>query len=133
MKKLLNLLIILAVITESISAAPSSLTCVPTDPPSKTGISVEVDLENRWIMLGLFKYDIVHLDNRYITAIQRRESPNVGAEVLVLNRITGDLKRAAVYVAATPEMFLDPENNPLLTSGELVAKTFVAQCSKPLL
>jgi len=120
MRVILGAVLLAATISESVIAAPTVLSCIPTDPSSGERLALEVDIENHWITFGDSTYDIVQLDDRYITAIDRRTGESqAGAEVLVLNRITGDLKRASVSV-------------PLVwhTSGESVARTFVAQCSE---
>lgn len=108
-----------AMFSNSVVGAPIQLNCVETDPPSSKRITLNVDIENKRVMFGDSTYDIVHMIDRYITAVDRkmRES-QVGAEVLVLNRITGDLKRASVFVPVVWH-----------TSGESVARTFVAECS----
>lgn len=109
-----------ALISNSAIAAQTQLSCVPIDSPSSESVALKVDIGNHWITFGDSAYNIVHLDDRYITAIDRRKSESrAGAEVLVLNRITGDLKRASVEVPVVWH-----------TSGESVARTFAAQCSR---
>ena len=118
MRAILGTALLAATISDSAVGVPAQLNCVPTDPPASESVRLKVDIENHWITIGDATYDIVHVNDRHITAIDRRMSEaQGGAEVLVLNRITGDLKRASVYV-------------PLVwhTSGESVARTFVAQC-----
>ncbi len=120
MRVIVGAALLASTISDSAIGAPTQLNCVPTDPPSGERVALKVDIENRWITFGDSTYDIVHVDDRYITAIDRRTSESqAGAEVLVLNRITGDLKSASVSV-------------PMVwhTSGESVARTFVAQCSE---
>ena len=120
MRVILGAALLAAMISETAVGAPIQWNCVPTDPPSSQHAALKVDVETHWMTVGDSTYDIVHMNDRYITAISRRTSESqVGAEVLVLNRITGDLKSASVYV-------------PLIwhTSGESVASTFVAQCSR---
>ncbi len=120
MRAFLGAALLAATISDSAIGAQSRLNCVSTDPPSSKHVALKVDIENRWLTFGDSFYDIVRMDNRYITAIDRRTSESqAGAGVLVLNRLTGNLKLASVYV-------------PLVwhTSGESVAETFVAQCSE---
>lgn len=120
MRVILGAALLAFIIIGSANAAPTQLNCVATDPPSSKRITLEIDIENHWVTFGDSAYDIVHEDERHITAIVRRTSEfQAGAEVLVLNRLTGDLKSASVSV-------------PLVwhTSGESVATTFVAQCSE---
>jgi hypothetical protein len=120
MRVVLSAALLAAMISDSAIGATMQLNCVPADPPSSERAALKVDIENQWMTLGDSTYDIVHMNDRYITAISRRKSESqVGAEVLVLNRITGDLKSASVYV-------------PLIwhTSGESIISTFAAQCSR---
>ena len=120
MRLSLGAALLAAMISDSAMGIPTELDCVPTDPPSSEHVALTADTENHWLRFGDAMYDIVHTNERHITAIDRRRSESqAGAEVLVLNRLTGDLKRASIYV-------------PLVwhTSGESVARTFAAQCSK---
>lgn len=120
MRVILGAALLGATISDLANAAPTQLNCVPTDPPSGEPAALKIDIENHWVKFRDTTYDITHIDDRFITAIDRRTGESqAGAEVLVLNRITGDLKRASVEVPVVWH-----------TSGESVARTFVAQCSE---
>jgi len=107
-----------AMIGDPAAAAPIQLNCRAADPLSPERVALEVDIENRRLKFGDSTYVIVQSDDRYLTAIDRRTSKSqAGAEVIVLNRITGDLKGASVTVPVVWH-----------TSGETVARTFAAQC-----
>jgi len=135
MRVILGTALLAAMISSSAIGAPILLTCVPTDPPASTNVRVEVDVENRWMTFGDSTYDIVRLDDRYITATNQPDNIvfRVGGEVLVLDRVAGELKRAVVAVGMTAETILDSEKNPLSKSVRILAGTYTAQCSKPLL
>lgn len=78
-----------------------------SEPVGKT-ISPEINLDEHTVKIGDIFSDIIQLDDMYLTAVSRHDHLNVGAESLVLNRVTGQLERAAVYIAATSETILQP-------------------------
>jgi len=56
-----------------------------------------VDLQKKTIKGGMAVYDIVALDDTYIVAYQRTNPlVSAGGEVLMINRLTGDFRRAYV-------------------------------------
>lgn len=119
MRVILSAALLAAMISDSAIAASTQLNCVLTDPSSSKRVALKIDIENHRVTFADSTFDIVHINDRYITAIDRRTSDSqAGAEILVLNRITGDLKSASISVPVVWH-----------TSGESVARTFVAQCS----
>ena len=93
---------------------------------------IEIDLELREIHLGRFRYEITQTNDFYISARSESDAVNVGGEILVLNRTNGDLKRIAIYLAATLATLSNPKQDHNRTS-ELVAKDFSGSCTKPIL
>lgn len=110
---------------------PTRLTCTLTSEPVGRTFQVEIELDSREVMLGDYFYDIVQVNERYLTAVLRPDGVGVGAESLVLDRINGRMERAAVYIAATLETLLNPESHSL--SNGLIAKTYSAHCRKTVL
>jgi hypothetical protein len=92
---------------------------------------LKIDLDRRTVKLGdIEPLEIIQINDHYITARSVKDGINVGGEVLVLDRINGDLKRTAVYVAATLDTLKNPSKND---TGRLVAKDFSGKCVKPLM
>ena len=134
MRVLLGAALLAAMISSSAIGTPVRLTCVSIDPPGDYKIKIEVDLENRRIKYGDLFMDIVRLDDRYVTAINRPDDIlyQVGGELLVLDRITGELQRAAIWAGWITGV--DPDSKKKLSSpARITTKAFTAQCSKPLL
>lgn len=104
------------------AAAPLTLKC-------KTAIGIAdlvVDIDNRTMRWGILKYEIRHVTDRYITAIHEH-SDNVGAEVWVLDRTTGEYQRADV--GFTMHAAVGGGYTPLA----LTADTNRGTCTRPVL
>lgn len=116
-------------------AERTSLTCRPVSPAADVKVPMEIDLDERWLKFGEHPvYDIVQVNDSYLTAVQRKTGDkNVGGEVLVLNRLTGEVKRASVFLAATPEIIANLKNHKFGHEGKLVAHTYLVQCSRRVL
>jgi hypothetical protein len=87
-------------------------------------ILLSVDLSEKEISFGRFKYDIVQADEKYITGYGRSDHFNPGGEVIVIDRITGVFERSAVYIAATLETLANSKS-----AGALTAKSFSGTCA----
>ena len=71
------------------------------------------------------KYDIFHVNDLYISAYQRKNK-NVGGEVWVINRITGNYKKAAVGIYYSRRFKFDDGDE-----GSFAAYIFEGRCTKP--
>jgi hypothetical protein len=107
----------------SCAAAPVTLKC--TTAYETPAADLVVDIENRTMMWGeAVKYTIHAIDDRYISAHHIHPS-EVGGEIWVLNRATGEYLRAEVSISwASPQA-----SGP----GRLGAATYTGRCSRPLL
>jgi hypothetical protein len=91
---LLGLLLQLLAV-QMLYAQPVTLSCIQTD---GTNYKLVVDVAKRTMKLNLSEYDIHHVDDEYISAYQKVPSRFVvdGGEVWMMNRATGQFKRAIV-------------------------------------
>jgi hypothetical protein len=104
-------------------SAPLNFNC-----KSDAGLAVSdliVDIENRWMIWGAFRYEIRSVTDRYVTGI-RWGSDSIGAEVWVLDRSTGEYQRASVTMTyrAVPGGTSPPY---------LAADAYRGTCTRPLL
>lgn len=127
-------IIIALMFSEPVLSAPTTINCI-TD-PRHVGrdfkYKIRIDIDKKIISIGKYSYDIVQINDDYISAYSPSDGVNVGGEILVINRVNGHVKRAAVYIAATEETFLNKSESPYET-GILVSKEFSSTCSKPIL
>jgi hypothetical protein len=106
------------------NAAPITLKC--TDSSGQPAADLFVDSAAGVMRWGVIPYRITHQNDRYISAVQSTTN-NVGGEIWVLDRVTGQYTRASVamlatrFAGATP---LDPH---------LEASTYSGTCKVPLL
>jgi hypothetical protein len=90
------MLSIVAVVASQTQLAPTVLKCRADDGQPVSDLTV--DLTKRELRWGLASiYDIVQINDVYITAYLRR-SNNVGGEVWVLDRRSGDYRRGSVAI-----------------------------------
>jgi hypothetical protein len=106
-------------------ANPYTLKCTTEfgDPAA----DLTVDLDRKVMTWGTAaNYTITEITDRYITAIQNDGMPeDVGGEIFVLDRVTGDYKRAAVG------MFC---KEPSCRTGNVWrARTFFGRCVRAML
>src|SRR5215472_6134906 len=102
-------------------ANPYTLKC--TTEYGDPAVDLTVDLDRRVMTWGTKDYTITNITDRYITAIENDAlaGRNVGGEIWVLDRVTGDYKRAAVG------MFCK-EPPPCRTGTVLRAFTYFRRC-----
>lgn len=125
--KIVGLLATFCLLTVStVQAAPITFKCMTSagDPAA----DLIVDPENRTLMWGgNQKYTIHSMSDRYISAYLN-STGEVGGEVWVFNRITGEYLRASAYIGwDSPEAITRKE------AGKLTATTFRGKCTRPLL
>lgn len=77
---------------QSVSAEPVSLKCRTQE--GLDTVDLIVDMERRTMSWGVANYGITAATEEYITAFRKRDE--VGGEVFVLHRATGDYWRASV-------------------------------------
>ena len=86
-------LIVIQIITTTVSFADSVTLKCTTDTGVKAADLI-IDLQNSKMHWAHYIYDIFYADDTYISAY--RKPTNLGGEVWVINRITGEYKRSAV-------------------------------------
>jgi hypothetical protein len=86
------LLIFLSVFITSVNANEVTLKCV-TDTGQKAA-DLKIDLDSNTMKWAHLEYEIYHSSDLYISAYQK--SKDIGGEVWVINRVTGEYKRSAV-------------------------------------
>lgn len=108
-------------------AKPYLLKC--TTKSGEPAADLIVDLERRVMTWGMAvpNYIITKITDRYITAIENEDvmASNVGGEVWVLGRVTGDYQRASVG------MFC--KDASCRTGFELEANTYFGRCVHAIL
>lgn len=109
----------------SCAAAPVTLKC--TTAQGTPAADLVVDVENSTMLWSISKYTIHAIDDRYISAhsVGPRE---IGGEIWVLNRATGEYLRASVSVT-----WDSPEAIERRLPGKLGTSTYTGKCSRPLL
>ena len=109
----------------SAEAQPYVLKC--SDTKGGATVDMTVDLDTRTITWGKF-YKISKVTDQYITAVEDEERmpSDVGGEVLVLDRVSGNYKFASVG------LFCD-KPPPLCTSNSrFETLTFSGKCARPM-
>ena len=92
-------------------AEPNSLNCVLKG--AETGAEYVVDIEKRIVVFGMFRFEIVHVDKDYITAVHlpyKKSSFNQagfqafpsGGRIWTMNRNTGDFVHAWIGLGIYP-------------------------------
>jgi hypothetical protein len=115
------LLLLLATDAE---ANPIALKC--TTSSGLPAADLVVDLEAKQMTWAASTYRITDISERYISAYLETPPNYVGGEVWVLDRISGDYKRAAIA------MFLRSKNSPL-SSAKLGAAVNTGRCNARIL
>jgi hypothetical protein len=123
---LICLALVLVVFSTSGIASPYTLKCTPTSVPDRT-VDLTVDLDRKEMVWGPQRFAITHITDRYITAIENIAAvgKEVGGEVWVLDRVTGDYKGAIVG------MFCKEPS--CRTGSVLQAFTSLGRCFRPIL
>ena len=102
-------------------AEPITLKCVTSE--GLEAADLTIDIKNKVLIWAKYiEYDIFHIDKNYISAYER--SQKVGGEVWVIDRRSGDYKRA--FVAMTIHKGQKPED------AKLTADTYSGRCVKSL-
>jgi len=124
--KKIAFLIAQLLVVEVSAAAPVTFKCTTAE--GVPAADIVVDIENRTLVWGSHeKYTIHAADDRYISAYLKNQG-QVGGEVWVLNRITGEYLLASVFVG-----WKSPEAIRRKDPGRLTANTYSGKCSRPLL
>lgn len=114
------LLIILVTLLPTVSfAEPIVLKCTTSDGRKAADLSIE--LSNKTMIWAGTTYDIVHENERYITAYER--TIDMGGEVWVIDRNTGEYHRGGVGIFFT-------ENPKPTDQGKFEAYTYSGYCRK---
>lgn len=91
--RILMLAAVLCLTAGPAGAEPIVLKCRTTDGTSM--VDLTIDLDNGKFEWGL-PYTVTHSDDQYISAYQK--FGDVGGEIFVINRVTGEFKRASVGI-----------------------------------
>ena len=102
-------------------SASVTLQCKTSD--GRNAADLLIDLDNKMMRWGTTDYDIVHTDDKYITAYERN-SGQVGGEVWVIERQTGEYMRGGVA-----ELFGEKEKPK---DKKLQTMTYSGRCLKKL-
>jgi hypothetical protein len=81
------------------NAAPITLKCVTSK--GRQAADLIIDLESRKMKWNSYEYEIFHVDDTYISAYQKAHDS--GGEVWMINRVTGEYKRAGVGIYFTAD------------------------------
>ena len=119
MRSLIMILFVLFTMSGTLLAEPVVLKCVTND--GEDAADLVVDLEKRELRWSSLTYDIININDKYISAYLRPDF-TVGGEIWVIDRRSGEYKRGAVYIPFNP---LGPEQE------RLKATTFSGRCIKP--
>lgn len=123
MASLLATLCLLAINT--VQAAPIKFQCTASDGGRVADLIVDIEKRSLTWASGS-KYTIHSINNQYISAYENIYSGEVGGEVWVLNRITGEYLRAATFIGwYSPEA---AKSEP----GKLTGNIYRGKYSKPL-
>ena len=85
----------LAFIALGINAQPTTLKC-KSDAGFWYQADIKLNILERTFSHGVFKFDIVSLNEKFLTMIQNNVERNVGGSIFVLNRITGDYQQTQI-------------------------------------
>ena len=101
-----------------VAAEPITLKCF--DSSGLATVDLSIDLDTKIITWGVTTYYITGVTDTYISAYE--ETDAVGGEVWVINRITGDYKRATVGIFYSSAQARD--------GGAFKALIYSSRCSK---
>jgi hypothetical protein len=122
----------------SATAEPYALKCTlegdknATDP----NINVTVDLDHKVLTFGAIEYTITHITDRYITALINLPdffNKIVGAQIFVLDRVTGNYKIASVSMICDPPTTGEDVRKYCQNRAHLDAMTSSGRCMRPVL
>lgn len=122
MKNILCLLFIVWILPQITYAEPVTLKCVTDDGQQLPDLIINIEKRKmNWGNPALLKYDIIHINETYITGLEKTFD-QVGGEIWVINRATGEYKRASVGIFYnSPEEFQKG-------NGSLEANTYEGRC-----
>ncbi len=98
-----------------------TLKCKTSD--GRDAVDLSIDLDNKTMRWGTTYYDIIHVDDKHITAYER-PTTSVGGEVWVIERQTGEYLRALVA-----KLFIEHEKPE---DARLQAQTYSGRCLKKM-
>jgi SLT domain-containing protein len=125
MKRLIALTILM-ILSLPVAAEEVVLKCTTSEGhPTE---DLRLDIENRKMVWGYreysSKYDIYHVDDTYISAYEKpRNQHQVNGDVWVINRITGEYRRASAGIFYTKE-------DTAFKNGVLGTNTYSGTCGK---
>ena len=119
MKRLAS--IALLCLSLSIHAAPVVLKCVTSE--GREAVDLTIDVEKMEMSWGVSKYDINYVDDTHISAYERH-SWSVGGEVWVIDRRTGEYKRATIGMTKYAGQMEE--------ESQLTASIYTGKCVKQL-
>ncbi|SRR6266571_2961083 len=123
--RLTTLLILMTLsVSTSVVANPYVLKCIGENGSPVADLTVDID--QMVMSFGLAKnYIITKITDRYITAVENQHvvTTEVGSEVWVLDRVTGEYKRGGVA------MLCDYECKG---GHKLTAYTYFGKCGRPM-
>lgn len=93
MRSLIMMVLTLFMMAGNSLAEPVVLKCVTSDGLDASDLTI--DLEQKELRWGGTKYDIIHVNDKYISAYER-VGDNVGGEIWVIDRRSGEYKRGCV-------------------------------------
>jgi len=126
MNKIIFLATICLLTANITQAAPITFKCTTAE--GDPAADLIVDTKARTLTWGgNQKYEIHSMSDRYISAYLKSPS-EVGGEVWVFNRITGEYLRASAYIG-----WENSEAIKRKEAGKLTATTFQGKCTRPLL
>lgn len=122
--RLIVLLFSFLCVSEAFAGA-ISLKCI--DSSGQAAADLHVDLAEGELRWSIVRYRITQQSDRYISATQVTSPDEVGGEIWVLDRITGEYTRASVSILATEFS----EGRPV--DPRLAAVTYSGVCKLPVL
>jgi hypothetical protein len=114
------LLGVMAVIGLSTSLSANSIILKCKDSSGVSTADLTIDVAKRKMFWGSMEYDIVGVDDTYISAYQKPSG--VGGEIWVINRISGVYKRGSVGI------YFSEDQKP--DEGSFEAQTYQGHCGK---
>ena len=121
-KIIFSVMVVTLSIASSLFAEPITLKCVTSE--GDAAADLVIDIEKKELIWGYYsKYDIIHYNENYISAYEK-PGGTVGGEIMVIDRRSGDYKRAAVG------MFLHKGESP--DKARLTERTWSGRCVKQL-
>ena len=114
------------VVSFNVYAEPVTLKCVTTE--GREAADLMIDIDNEVMKWGINTYDIIHIDDKYISAYLRPYE-DVGGEIWVIDRRTGEYKRGSVAVLFSK--IEDPDNLGNI-QGRLRGNIYTGKCVKQL-